>query len=151
MENNLTNLNFLGTTNPSVSSAPNTSFLGMTSSAPSNQSFKAFENQHIRITMICSKESVDTSNLVASFSNKTGSPIDNLVFQVAFTKHLKILSNSLSNTNLLPNSNEGVQQRMKLVNSSPQDKSLIMKLKFKLLYSVAGQKVSEEGMIGNFP
>ena len=40
---------------------------------------------------------------------------------------------------------------MKLTNTSPHDKSLVMKLKFKLSYTFGGQKISEEGMITNFP
>lgn len=82
-------------------------------------------------------------NIVASFNNKTASTLDNLVFQVAFTKHLKIVSNNLTSTSVQPHSTDAVHQKMKLTNLSPHDKSLVMKLKFKLSYTFGGQKISE--------
>ena len=154
-----TGFNLLGTTTTTTApqlAKPDTSFLGLGSLVPSTsissaQVFKGYENQHLQIVFSCSKESADTSLVVASFNNKTGSTIENLVFQVAFTKHLKIVSNNLTSTSVQPHSSDAVQQKMRLVNSSPQDRSLAMKLKFKLSYSLAGQKLSEEGMIANFP
>lgn len=143
--------NFLGT---SSAQKPDTSFLGFggsTNSSSSSQVIKGYENQQLQIMFNCSKESADTYLIVASFNNKSASAIENLVFQVAFTKHLKIVSNNLTSTSVQPHSTDGAQQKMKLTNSSPGDKSLVMKLKFKLSYSFGGQKVSEEGMISNFP
>lgn len=80
--------------------------------------------------------------IIASFNNKTASVIDNLIFQVAFTKHLKISSNNLTSTTVQPHSTDAVHQKMKLVNSNPNDKSLAMKLKFKLSYTFGGQKIN---------
>lgn len=119
-------------------------------------SFRAYENQHIEINMNCSKESNDTANVQATFNNKTGFLIENLVFQVAVMKHLKLTVNPLSSTTMQPYSRDNVTQvlsvlfqQLKVVNTTPGQKGIVMK--FKLTYSVNGERVAEEGKISNFP
>lgn len=82
----------------------------VTMGAPSGSSFRAYENQHIEINMNCSKEGSDTANVQTTFSNKTGSLVENLVFQVAVMKHLKLTFNPLSTTTMQPYARDGVTQ-----------------------------------------
>jgi AP-1 complex subunit gamma-1 len=60
--------------------------------------------------MKCSKESGDTASIQAVFSNKTGYLVENLVFQVAVMKHLKLAVNPLNSTSMQPYSRDSVIQ-----------------------------------------
>lgn len=100
--------NLLG---PQQTSAPTANFLGATvASTPAASSFRAYENQHLEINMKCSKEANDTASIVATFSNKTGFLVENLVFQVAVMKHLKLVVNPLNSTSMQPYARESVHQ-----------------------------------------
>ena len=119
------------------------------SGAASSSAFRAYENQHLEINMKCNKESADTASIQAIFSNKTGYLVENLVFQVAVMKHLKLSVNPLNSTSMQPYSRDSVIQQMKVVNTTPGQKGIVMK--FKLTYSVNGERIVEEGKISNFP
>lgn len=64
--------------------------------------FLAYDNPQVQIWMSCIKESADTAKIIATYVNKTQSPIEGLAVQVAVMKHLKLTINPLSSTTLPP-------------------------------------------------
>lgn len=116
---------------------------------PNSFKFKAYETQHIEIWMECRKEANDETRISASFMNKTHSYVEQLVFQTAVMKYLKIAIQPLTGTSLPPNSKGAVTQIMTVSNSAIGQKPIVMKIK--LSYSFNGQKLAFEEKVEGFP
>lgn len=72
--------------------------------------FLAYENEQTQIWMDCQKESSDTTKIIASYVNKTGSHISEINMQAAVLKHIKLTINPLSSQTIDPFSKETVHQ-----------------------------------------
>lgn len=116
---------------------------------PNSFKFKAYETQHIEIWMECRKEPNDETRINASFMNKTHSYVEQLSFQTAVMKYLKIAIQPLTGTSLPPNSKGAVTQVMTVTNSAIGQKPIVMKIK--LSYSFNGQKLAFEEKVEGFP
>lgn len=73
----------------------------------------------------------DTSqtSVLCKFSNLSAQPLENLVFQAAVPKYLKLEMLPPSSTTIPPNSQGAVTQEIKLANSMQGQKNIMLKLK----------------------
>ena len=121
--------------------------------APANAVIiSAFSKDGLAVTIELSKPTPGNpafSKLLCRFSNTLGSQIDNLQFQAAVPKYLKLEMLSASSSSVTANSQGGVTQEMKITNSMQGEKSIILKLK--ITYSVHGRGVEEQATVSNFP
>lgn len=106
-------INLLGNSSQStVSTQPalstNTGFKPIINTNPNK--FLAYENQHIQIWMDCIKEGADSTKIYTTYINKTNNTLNQLSFQAAVLKHVKLTINSLSAMILQPYSSEVVHQ-----------------------------------------
>lgn len=69
---------------------------------PAGTKFLAYETPQIQVYMNCIKETQDTAKIIATYSNKTQSPVEGLTVQVAVMKHLKLTINPLNMLNVAP-------------------------------------------------
>lgn len=81
--------------------------------------------------------------------NKTHSYVEQLNFQTAVMKYLKIAIQPMSGTTLPPNSKGAVTQVMTVTNSAIGQKPIVMKVK--LSYAINGQKPNIEAKVEGFP
>lgn len=80
------------------------------------------------------------TQLLCRYTNSTGYPITDFVFQAAVPKYLKLEMMPPSSATILANSNGAVTQEMKVTNSVQGEKPIMLKLK--ILYKLNGQPVS---------
>lgn len=69
------------------------------------------------------------TKIVFSFNNNTGIAMENLVFQAAVPKYLKLEMLPPSSTTISPNSKGSVTQEVRLSNSMQGQKNIMLKLK----------------------
>lgn len=126
---------FLGT-GPTVTTPVQPQFVQQPPQQANTFKFKAFETSHIEIWMDCKKES-DGTRILVSFMNKTHNYVEQLNFQTAVMKYLKIVIQPLTGTSLPANSKGAVTQVMTVTNSALGEKPIVMKIKVN--YSIIGQ------------
>jgi AP-1 complex subunit gamma-1 len=116
--------------------------------APVNPSFVAFDKNGLVVHMELSKPNPanpSSTRILCKFTNNTGTPFANFVFQAAVPKYLKLEMLPPSNTTVPPHSNGAVTQEIRLVNSMQGEKSIMLKLK------IAYAGVTEMAQVSNFP
>ena len=112
----------------------------------------AFEKAGIKILIEMSKPNPaqpSSTRLLCKFSNLTPFNMDNLVFQVAVPKYLKLEILPPSSTTIPSNSTGTVSQEIRLVNSVQGEKGILLKVKIGYLQN--GQAVEETATVSNFP
>lgn len=113
--------------------------------------FQAYSKNGLTATFVVSKDPGNQSitNIDASFTNSNPVPIDNLNFQVAVPKFMKLQMTPASGTQVAPMNGGAVKQVFKVANSMHGQKAILLRIKID--YSINGQPVSEQGQVDNFP
>eukprot|EP01027_Heterolobosea_sp_BB2_P016132 GEZU01023001.1.p1 GENE.GEZU01023001.1~~GEZU01023001.1.p1 ORF type:complete len:814 (-),score=236.92 GEZU01023001.1:145-2586(-) len=91
----------------------------------------------------------DTANIMASFVNVSSVPISELVLQVAVPKYVKLVLGAPSSSNLAPNRQDTIFQKITVSNSLQGQKPLLMKLKID--FKLGGTPVSTQLNLSQFP
>mmetsp|Transcript_13629 Transcript_13629/g.22490 ORF Transcript_13629/g.22490 Transcript_13629/m.22490 type:complete len:847 (-) Transcript_13629:130-2670(-) len=120
----------------------------MTPTPPANPSLVAFDKNGLVINMELSKPNPanpGSTRILCKFTNNTGTPFANFVFQAAVPKYLKLEMLPPSNTTVPPHSNGAVTQEIRLINSMQGEKNIMLKLK------IAYAGVTEMAQVSNFP
>ena len=107
----------------------------------------------MKVTMeLCKPNPGDqsTTRILCKFSNDCAFPINNLVFQAAVPKYLKLLEmQPASSSTCAAKSTDSVTQIINVQNSMQGEKNLLFKIK--IVYSLNGATVEEMGQVSNFP
>ena len=120
----------------------------MTPTPPANPSVVAFDKNGLVINMELSKPNPANpanTRILCKFTNNTGNPFANFVFQAAVPKYLKLEMLPPSNTTVPAHSNGAVTQEIRLINSMQGEKNIMLKLK------IAYAGVTEMAQVSNFP
>ena len=115
---------------------------------PVNPSVVAFDKNGLVVNMELSKPnpaSPASTRILCKFTNNTGTPFDNFVFQAAVPKYLKLEMLPPSSTTVPAQSNGAVTQEIRLINSMQGEKNIMLKLK--IVYAGA----TEMAQVSNFP
>lgn len=123
--------------------------VAMISASPT---IKAFDKNGLQIILELSKPNPATPNLTrlfCKFSNATLSPMDNLIFQAAVPKYLKLEMLPPSSTTIPSQTSGVVTQEIKVVNTLHGEKNIMLKLK--LGYTSNGTTVDELVQVSSFP
>jgi AP-1 complex subunit gamma-1 len=137
---------------PVINTTPPSIFSNNSISTSSNMSISAFDKDGLNVLIELSKpnpSSPDLSRLLCKFSNTLGAQIDNLQFQAAVPKYLKLEMLPASSSSVPPQSQGRVTQEIKITNSMQGEKNIMLKLK--ITYSVNGRNVEEMAQVNNFP
>jgi AP-1 complex subunit gamma-1 len=111
--------------------------------SPSNPAIKAFDKNGFQVLMEVSKPNLSTPNIsriLVRFNNLTPANMDNLVFQAAVPKYLKLDMQPATSTTVPGNTQGVVSQEIRVTNSNHGEKPIMLKLK--LGYSQNGATVS---------
>lgn len=100
--------------------------------------FKAYETPHVEVWMEGKQEGEGNTRITAHFNNKTSSYVEQLSFQTAVMKYLKIVIQPMSGNSLPPSSKAAVSQILIVNNSAVGQKPIVMKIK--ISYTINGQK-----------
>eukprot|EP01039_Chlorochromonas_danica_P002117 gene2117-2311_t len=126
---------------PSIATKPSTNF-----------SCSAFDKGGLQILLDATKPNpVDLSftTITFTFNNITPVPMENLVFQAAVPKYLKLEMLPPSNTTIAANSRGTVTQEVRLANTSQGSKNIMLKLK--IGYKHGPANVDELAQVSSFP
>eukprot|EP01032_Pedospumella_encystans_P030519 gene30519-34449_t len=115
-------------------------------------SIVAYEKAGMQITMEISKPvpaDPSQSRILCRFHNLHNVQMENLVFQAAVPKYLKLEMLPPSSTTIPARSQGEVTQEIKLVNSMQGQKAIMLKLK--IAYKQGDTMVDEMTQVSNFP
>uniref|UniRef100_A0A1J3K3X0 AP-1 complex subunit gamma n=1 Tax=Noccaea caerulescens TaxID=107243 RepID=A0A1J3K3X0_NOCCA len=109
----------------------------------------AFESSSLKIEFNFTKqpENLQSTDIVASFTNLTPNVYTDFLFQAAVPKFLQLHLDPAS-SNSLP-ANGSIKQTMRVTNSQRGKKPIVMRMR--VGYKINGKDVLEEGQINNFP
>lgn len=108
----------------------------------------AHDKAGLKITLYLKKAADNSIDVTARFANSTDAPMTSFQFEAAVPKYIRLNMQSATGQ-LLPPHNDQVSQTMNVLNSCPNEKPLLMKLR--IGYIVNGQQVQELGQCANFP
>lgn len=120
--------------------------------AAGSSAIKAFDKAGLQIFMEISKPNnadLSQSRIVCKFHNLNGAPMENLVFQAAVPKYLKLEMLPPSSLTIPGQSHAQVTQEIKLVNSMQGQKNIMLKLK--IGYKQGDVTVDEQTQVSSFP
>lgn len=123
---------------PAVAGAP----LGVGSAGLAPSPIVAHDKDGFKVIIEMWKPSPATpanTQLLCKYSNSTGYPITEFVFQAAVPKYLKLEMSPPTSATIPANSNGAVTQELKVTNSVQGEKPIMLKLK--ILYKLNGQPV----------
>ncbi|KAL1529341.1 hypothetical protein AB1Y20_000295 [Prymnesium parvum] len=113
--------------------------------------FQAYSKGGLTAMFSVSKDPNNASitSIEATFTNSNGVSIENLNFQVAVPKYMKLQMSPASGTSVAAMNSGTVKQTFKVANSMHGQKPILLRIK--LDYSMNGQPVSDTGQVDNFP
>jgi len=117
-----------------------------------NPIIQAFDKAGFQVTMEISKPNLanpSNSRIFVRFNNATPFNMDNLLFQAAVPKYLKLEMLPASSTTIPANSQGATTQEIRITNSAQGEKPIMLKLK--LGYSQKGSTVEEMVQVSSFP
>ncbi|PWA92212.1 adaptor protein complex AP-1, gamma subunit [Artemisia annua] len=111
----------------------------------------AFESNSLSLTFNFSKQSgsPQTTNIEASFTNKSSDVYTDFIFQAAVPKFLQLHLEPASSNTLPGNGNGSITQKLRVTNNQHGKKSLVMRIR--ISYKLNNKDMLEEGQISNFP
>ncbi|GKB28959.1 adaptor protein complex AP-1, gamma subunit [Tanacetum coccineum] len=111
----------------------------------------AFESNSLSLTFNFSKQSdsPQTTNIEASFTNKSSDVYTDFIFQAAVPKFLQLHLEPASSNALPGNGNGSITQKLRVTNNQHGKKSLVMRIR--ISYKLNNKDMLEEGQISNFP
>ena len=112
----------------------------------STEIIEAYRDTSMVINMICSKVNGDKAenDIQCEFKNLNGEKIESINLQVAVQKYLKLQMFPSSGTTL-SNTKDLITQKMKVTNTIPDEKPVVLKIKIN--YTKAGEIKSETKII----
>ncbi|XAR48051.1 hypothetical protein NMG60_11030752 [Bertholletia excelsa] len=121
------------------------------SNGPAYPSIVAYESSSLKLMFNFSKppSNPQTTNIQATFTNKSPNVYTDFIFQAAVPKFLQLQLDPAS-SNVLPAGGDGsVTQSLRITNSQHGKKSLVMRVR--IGYKMNNKDMLEEGQINNFP
>uniref|UniRef100_A0A7N0UKA1 AP-1 complex subunit gamma n=1 Tax=Kalanchoe fedtschenkoi TaxID=63787 RepID=A0A7N0UKA1_KALFE len=118
---------------------------------PAYPSAIAYESSSLKIMFDFSKPpgKPQTTNIKATFTNKTANAYSDFIFQAAVPKFLQLHLDPASG-NTLPASGTGsITQSLQVTNSQHGKKAIVMRIR--IAYKLNNKDVLEEGQVNNFP
>lgn len=109
--------------------------------APVQNQVTEYQNDGLKIKM--EQESVENNvnKLNLYLSNEKDLPMDNIVFQVAVPKSMKLKLGPLSSKTIPPKSSDSVQQSLSILNPNNEN----IKVRFRIQYEINNEKVMTQG------
>lgn len=113
--------------------------------------FQAYSKGGLTAMFSVSKDPGNPSitTIEATFTNANPVSIDNLNFQVAVPKFMKLQMSPASGTQVPAMNGGSVKQVFKVANSMHGQKPILLRIKID--FSMNGQAYSEQGQVDNFP
>lgn len=133
---------------PSASIA-GTGMYGMQQIPAQKPQFIAYEDNSLKIGFTFSKEAPDLHLIRTYFSNKQDTLLTGINLQVAVQKYMKLQMQLPSGQELMPLSQNGITQDIRITNTMEGQKPLVLKIK--VTYSINGKQVSETRVINSLP
>ena len=120
--------------------------------SPAAHAIQAFDKGGLTVFMELSKPNINNNaytGISFKFRNSTSSPMQNISFQAAVPKYLKLEMHPPNSTVIPANSYGEVSQDIGVTNSMQGQKSIVLKLK--IGYNIDGRAVDEMATVSNFP
>jgi AP-1 complex subunit gamma-1 len=120
--------------------------------APVDNGIEAFNKNGFIVNMKLSKP--DNSNqsytsILFSFANTNQNSVENLSFQAAVPKYLKLEMHPPTSTTINSNTYGQVTQEIRVTNTMQGEKNILLKLK--IGYTINGAPIDEMATVSNFP
>lgn len=126
--------------------------MGVAAPAPASNAIQAFEKDGLAVFMeLCKPDQSNPSctSISFKFRNSNLSDMQNISFQAAVPKYLKLEMHPPTSTVIPANSNGAVSQEIRVTNSMQGQKNIVLKLK--IGYNINGTVVDEMATVSNFP